>query len=298
MNKRMNIKNSYGWLALLVLPLCMLASCTEEQIDSMEKDVTETETIALFSSSTEAGDAAELEIDRVFTAQESLGPFPNSRMLEPVDPCVSITRDAESRTLTFDFGTEGCRGPDGRIRRGKMIVTFSGRISDRKSDRVIRFERYFVNRVQYLGEIGIRGFRESTEGILTSVRVLRDFTMVSPDGNRMVTNGEMTREWLEGVGNGDPSTNRVRLTGFKTGRSSTGRAFRELIIEPVILDFGCLAAGGMLRVAGVVEMTVGIPAAANASRTTRRIDYGDGSCDKQVTVNIDGRERTLAFGER
>jgi hypothetical protein len=179
-----------------------------------------------------------------------------------------------------------------------MIVTFSGRITDRKADRVIRFERYFVNRVQYLGEVGIRGFRESTEGILTSVRVLRDFTMVYPDGNRMVTNGEMTREWLEGIGDGDPSTNRVRLTGFKTGRSSTGRAFRELIIEPIILDFGCYAEGGMLRVAGVVELTVGIPAAANATRSTRRIDYGDGSCDKEVTVSVDGRERALAFGDR
>lgn len=293
----MNFKNASKWMALALLPLGTLLSCNDDPLEGPEDGVTETETIEIFSSSTDAGDAAELEIDLVFTAQENNGPAANSRTLERFEPCVTINRDIENLVMTLDFGTEGCKGPDGRVRRGKIIVTFNGNINDRMSNRILSFEQYFVNRVQYLGEIGVRGFRNTNEGFLTSIRELRDFTMVYPDGNRVLTNGETTREWIEGIGDGDPSTNVVRLTGFKTGRSSKGRAFREEIIEPVILDFGCHAAGGILRVAGIIEMTVGVATQANTSRIVRRIDYGDGSCDNAVTVTVNGRERAIDFGD-
>lgn len=297
MKNRMKIKNTAKWLAWVVLPLGMLISCNEDQLQGMDDGVTETETIAMFSSSASAGDAAELEIDMVFTAQNQIDPSANSRTLDRFDACAAITRDTGKRVMTLEFGTEGCKGPDGRFRRGKIIVTFTGKINDRMSSRVITFDNYFVNRVQYMGQIDVLGLQNTNEGSLTSTRELRDFTMVHPDGNRVVMNGEMTREWIEGMGDGEPATNVVRLTGFKTERSTMGRAFREEIIEPIILDFGCHASGGMLRVAGVIEMTVSMPSQSNEPRIVRRIDFGDGTCDNDVTVTVNGRNRTVDFGD-
>ena len=39
--------------------------------------------------------------------------------------CALVTRDTVLHTLTIDFGT-GCTGHDGRLRSGKVIVTYSG----------------------------------------------------------------------------------------------------------------------------------------------------------------------------
>jgi hypothetical protein len=62
-----------------------------------------------------------------------------------------------------------------------------------------------------------------------------------------------------------------------------------VITEPIIAQFSCRAEGGFLRVSGVKEMT---KSAGDRSRT-RVINYGDGTCDNEITVTINDRTFTI-----
>jgi hypothetical protein len=62
-----------------------------------------------------------------------------------------------------------------------------------------------------------------------------------------------------------------------------------VITEPIVAQFSCRAEGGFLRVAGVKEMT----ASGNNFSKKRSIDYGDGTCDNEITVTINDRTFTI-----
>ena len=55
-----------------------------------------------------------------------MSPVDNSAV-DLITSCAIVTRDTIStpRTITIDFGT-GCTGQDGRLRSGKVIVTYTG----------------------------------------------------------------------------------------------------------------------------------------------------------------------------
>lgn len=202
--------------------------------------------------------------------------------------CAVVTRDEVAKTITIDFG-DGCVGPYGRERSGKIIITYGGTFDDNLANRVITFEDYFVNNKNITGIIKLRDFNRNTDGNLTATRALEDYTVNYPDGNSFVMNGSTTREWLEGEGDGIPSNNVYKITGVYEGISTRGRSFTHTIVEPIIVDFSCRAEGGFVRVAGVMEMVIN---RVDRSRV-RTIDYGDGTCDNELTVNINGKVYTI-----
>lgn len=202
--------------------------------------------------------------------------------------CVTVIRDEVAKTIILDFG-DGCIGPYGRERSGKIIITYGGTFDDDMANRVITFEDYYVNNKNITGAILLRDINRNAEGNLTATRALEDYTIHYPDGNTFVMNGSTTREWLEGEGDGVLSNNVFRITGAYEGVSTRGRGFTHTITVPIITDFSCRASGGFARVSGVKEMVInGID-----RNRTRTVDYGDGTCDNEITVTINNKVYTI-----
>ena len=68
--------------------------------------------------------------------------------------CATVTNDTENKILTVDFG-EGCVGPYGRTRSGKILIAYSGVVNDGISNRIITFENYVVNNRAVTGSIAV-----------------------------------------------------------------------------------------------------------------------------------------------
>jgi hypothetical protein len=193
--------------------------------------------------------------------------------------CATVTNDTENNILTIDFG-DGCVGPYGRTRKGKIIVAYSSVIGDEIANRIITFEDYFVNNKGVTGTIELRDISINASGNLQSVKKVVDLTISLPNGERVVFNGSRTRELISGYADDILSNNIYKITGTISGQSTTGRSFTLEITEPIIADWTCAALGNFARVSGTVEMT---KLGGYVSRK-RTVDYGDGDCDNVITV--------------
>lgn len=265
----------------IIVALLSLQAC--QQDDELNMDEEEEQEIELVENTTLAEDNADQEIGVADMAEIEIASM-SQRSLN----CYSTNLDTANRVLTIDFG-DGCVGPYGRERSGKIIVTYADEGGIFISDRTITFDNYVVNNIEISGEIFIERAVRNDRNNYQNTYTLRDYTLNFPDGNTFVTNGNRVREWIEVEGEGDPSTNKFQITGSLNGESTRGVNWNHTIVEPIIVDFSCLASGNMLRTSGIKEVKFSL---RNRERT-RTVDYGDGSCDGTYTVTINNRVVTV-----
>lgn len=260
---------------VIVFSLFVLMACREE--DQTLRELTVSEELAAAS---EVLDTENLADEDMAMVEEVLYEVVASQSARQLEACRMITIDSAKREVVIDFG-EGCVGPYGRERAGKILITFGGEFNEGLGRRTVTFDGYQVNNRQITGTIEVSEYSQNEDGNYSSTRTLIDYTIVFPNGVTRVINGSNTREFLAGFGDGIWSNNVVSITGSYTTETSRGWVFNYDILEPVILDYACLFEGGMLRKLGVIEIT-----RQNASRIrTKMIDYGE-SCDNSYTVTI------------
>lgn len=269
-------------ISSLFFLLSLLASCQRDEALDQGTDLEEEQIVEAASISEDASDDA-LEISAVAEAQLTVeGGRLNS------DLCATITHDALNNRLIIDFG-DGCVGPYGRERRGKIIVTYTHALGDSVANRIITFEDYFVNNKGVTGTIELRDIEVNAQGNLQCTKRLTELTISFPNGERVVFNGARIREWLAGAGDGNRYNNIYRITGSVTGKWTTGRTFTHEIVEPIIADWSCAAQGNFARIAGVVEVTK----LGGYNDRKRTVDYGDGECDNMIVITTFRRTYNL-----
>ncbi len=272
---------------ILALGVLFFTACDDENNSSID---TSEEDIEIFSDATSANSYADedLELAELVTESDNTS---GGRSASPHLPeCATVIKDQENHQIVINFG-ESCIGPFGRERSGKIIISYGGEFNDHTANRTFSFDNYKVNNRSISGMIYLRDFNRNEAGLLTATRSLEDYTVTFPNGNSVVLNGSMLREWIVGEGDGDLTTNAFRLTGSYEGISTRGITYTHTITEPVIARFSCRAQGGFLRTAGIVEMV-----RSNENRNQQRvreIRYGDDTCDNAFTVVINGREFTI-----
>lgn len=259
-------------LFAVLLAGLFLTACDREDNFKQGTDEEEEQTLESASVGEDASDDA-LEISsQVDTELAAAGGRVNTL-------CATVTKDVENKIVTIDFG-DGCVGPYGKERSGKIFVAYSTEIGDSLSNRIITFENYFVNNKGVSGTIELRDISINDAGNLQSVKKLIDLTISFPNGEEVVFNGSRTRELISGYADGILSNNIYRITGSVSGSSTTGRSFTQEITEPIIADWSCAAQGNFARVSGKVEMTK----LGGYSARKRTVDYGDGECDNVITI--------------
>jgi hypothetical protein len=264
------LKSTYGAMMLVGL---LAVSCNRDE--DMQQGTDSEEEQAVESSSV-GDDASDDALEMSYQAEHQLS-ISGGRVKNNM--CATVTNDTENKIITIDFG-DGCVGPYGRVRKGKILIAYSSIVGDSLANRIITFENFFVNNKGVTGTIELRDVSINADGNLQSTNRLKDLTITFPSGQKIVYNGTRTREWLAGAGDDDPTNNKYKITGTVTGESTTGRSFTQEIVEPIISDWSCAAQGNFARVAGVVEMTK----LNGYSVRKRTVDYGDGECDNFITI--------------
>jgi len=202
--------------------------------------------------------------------------------------CFMTTWDSDTRILTIDFGN-GCVGPYGKERKGKIIVSYADEKGLFISDRTITFENYFVNNVQITGEIAIGRAVRNDDGNFQNTYTVTDYTLTFSNEETFTINGNRIREWIAGEGDNNPSANKFEINGALSGVSTRGVNWSQTILDPIIVDFSCSTEGNMLRTSGSKEVKYSL---RNRERS-RLVEYGDGSCDNEYIVTINNRVVTI-----
>lgn len=272
-------------LCLIALSLVM-GACERDERFSQGSNEEEEQTLESASVSEDASDDA---LEMVAQAESELTTHAAGGRLAAL--CAYVTKNAEQKTVTIDFG-EGCVGPYGRERKGKIIVSYSGTVGDSLANRIITFDNYFVNDKKVEGAIEVGDININDEGNLQSTKKLLDLKVSFVNGEHVVFNGTRTRELISGYGDGDRFNNIYKITGSVSGVSATGRSFTHEITTPVIADWSCAAQGSFARVSGVVEMT----ALGGYMARKRIVDYGTGDCDHLITITTYRRTYQVTVG--
>ena len=208
---------------------------------------------------------------------------------------ITITLDPESSpnvpkgTIVIDFG-DGCTDLLGNVRKGKIIINFEGRRFLPGSIVVTTFDGYSVN------DIALSGVRTLTNITASNVSApkfqieLVDGLAVWPDGTEATREHCLVREWIRAA---NPLNDAMVVDQCgdadvaASGTNRRGRAYTMSILEPLVYKRGCpIAVEGVKQFVDV------------ASGKVVTVDFGDGECDRIITITVDGNSRNVTVNKR
>lgn len=269
-----------------------LFSC-QDDTNLFNNEVEEAELVEQIS---EGDDDSDDVLELTNAAEEDLSGSGAGRIAESDLGCAVVTRNEESKTVVIDFG-DGCVGPYGRERSGKIIITYSTTLGDSVGNRIISFDNYVVNNKALSGKIELRDisvvFVSGSEEIdyIQNVKKLNNFTVTFPNEQSAIYNGSRTRQWTAGIFDRDLTNNEYVITGEVTAVWSTGRTATHTITSPIISKWSCRAnEGGFARIDGLAEVTI-----QRFVSRVRSVNYaypneqGQGVCDNEILVKIGNR---------
>jgi hypothetical protein len=228
-----------------------LASATTDDIFKMSDDAVTSGTVSL-----KTGDA------------ESIG-----------GPCATVTRDTVSspRKITIDFGTTNCIGNDGKARRGKINISYTGRYRDPGTIITVTTDNYFVNdnEVRLTKTITNKG-RNAAGQLFWNIAVVNAQLILANNGGTISWSKDETRTWVAGENTLMLRDNKYEITGSGSGINKAGTSYTVSITSPILVDFSC-AASRLLK--GTISFTP-------SGKTARVVDFGNGACDDDATITV------------
>lgn len=289
-------------LAVLTVALLGIAvSCTDEsaQLQQEAADIAEDAiTDYYFEDADDMTGLALLADNATDGGRVADGP----RVITITDPrfnctgvVITITMDAASTpnvpkgVIVIDFGS-GCTDVLGNLRKGKIIITFNGRRFLPGSTVTTTFDGYSVN------DIALSGVRTLTNVTASNVEApkfqvqLTDGRAVWPDGTEATREHCFVREWIRSA---NPLNDAMVVTQCgdaavaASGTNRRGRAYTMSITAQLVYKRGC-----PIAVSGIKQFT------DVATSKVITVDYGDGTCDRIITITVDGNTRNVNVSKR
>lgn len=260
-------------------------SCNNE--DDGLNNATESEFEAVTVDTEASMDVAFEEVDNTVEAGINLDEGSGGKVLrDPLIECAVITHDRENKTVVIDYG-DGCEGPGGRIRSGKIIVTYTDARYVPGATRSVTFENFFVDSVQVEG---VRTITNITADSISSPQFRMQLVggkLTWNDGTFATRESDRIRTWSRAD---NPAQDESFVEGSAEGLKRDGESYSSVITERLVFKRRCHAQGYPFPVSGVIETT--------APGTTITIDYGDGECDNLAEVTINGETQVIELDVR
>lgn len=283
------LKPSSFWSCSLLSLVFMagLSSCQEEDSilgstltldDGLELSVDEADIEATFE-----------EIEEIaLGVEEEVGDPERRQAAPPIElwRCAEISRDTAAKTLTVDFG-EGCEGEDGRVRKGKILITYTRRLHIPGAVRSTEFIGYSVDSVEVEGKRTLTNITESAEDYFTLESKLEGGKITWPDGTFATRESNRTRTWLRAR---NPIQDEFQVTGSVEGVNRKGVAYSVSIEEALIYKRLCRRSRIFMPVAGTKMFS-------HSERGELEVNYGEGDCDTLVTLTVGEESREVDIRE-
>lgn len=202
--------------------------------------------------------------------------------------CATITVDTlnAAKTMTVNFGTTNCLCNDGRYRRGSLKLSFTGKYRDSLTVITVTPQNYYVNDNQITGSKTITNKGHNSSNHLV-YEINANIQIIKANGSGTISwQSIRQREWTAGENTPTWNDDVYSITGNASGTSSNGNSFTSSITSPLVrnMAIGCRKH----FVSGVLVHTP-------AGKFARTIDFGNGACDDQATVTINGTVYTITL---
>ncbi len=190
-------------------------------------------------------------------------------------------------TLIIDFGTANVVD-HGELRRGKIIVTYTGKYRDYLSEITTTFDNYHVNNNLVQGERIVKNEGSNSVG---NIWFTIDVNNASINTNNGTVNWESNRKrvWVNGSDTYTINDDKYKITGSASGNGANGNSFTMNITDTLNVDLSCLIYNTCIITSGTAKISPnGYP--------DRIINYGDSICDCNFDVIINGITYPIVVG--
>ncbi len=275
----MKIKN----LVLGVTLSMFILSCSKDDSNSSSSELSEAKVSAQIDMATE--DVAKIVEDQ-YAVQANPGAGKNDFETQDVPPCATVTVQLTATTWTRTVVFDNCELPNGNVLDGTIIASGSLNFDTPSYTISYSFVDFHHNNVLIEGNRTVVRTLQSTATLATVHPVATmsiDLTATFPNGNVYHRVGNRVRELIEGFGT--PmiwADNVFSISGSWTTTFPAGTQ-TSTITTPLRVRANCPNI-----VSGVVEIV--------RNDNTAVLDYGNGECDNQATLTINGNTTTITLG--
>jgi len=282
-HKAMKYRQTTNLLALLMAFL-FLVGCQENE-DSVliqEQDSVEASQETEFTNSLE-------DIDEVVLTGFQRNDFGDRNMIaleEDLCERAIITWLPGEKTMIIDFG-EGCSSPRGVIRKGKIIVKYTGRYWAPGTVITTTFDNYYVNerKIEGIRVVKNLGFDENSKSFTFNM-VVEAGKMIWPDGSfRTFASRHQKKVYLPSASSDGL---RWELTGTTIGKNREGKEFKSEILQSLVFFQRCVASGIRIPSSGILARKL-------EGKALLTINFGDGTCDREITLSRGDRSKTITL---
>jgi hypothetical protein len=225
-----------------------------------------------------------------FSVQQSLSSKTSGPVKSMLPPCATITTALTNDifTKTIDFGTAGCTLPNGNIVKGKIIIRFSKNFMTPSKTISYTLEGFYHNSKLIEGNKTITHELKSTK-LLAALHPVTthsiDMKITFSDGKVYSRIGTRVREMVEGfetIGNWEDNV--FKVWGSHTTAFPNGSIYTSTIKTPLVIKMSCKRP---FPVSGIVDIL--------KNDATATLDYGNGDCDNQATMTINGVSKEIVL---
>jgi hypothetical protein len=197
-----------------------------------------------------------------------------------IEPGANSTIEHPMGVLTVDFGTTGCSDGRGNVRTGKLKFTYDGWRFQPGSTIVTEPINYTINTIKLEGTRTLTNVTGSSDETPKFNAKLDNGKATFVDGAVALRESDITWQWnrnAAGAADDELTINPASASGTTRG----GRSYTVNVLEPLVYRRFC-----GIAVDGVKKYVID-----NSKEIT--INYGDGECDKEVTITVNGVTRDI-----
>ena len=200
----------------------------------------------------------------------------------------TVIHDVDNQTITLDFGDDDCLAPDGRERKGKIIIAYSGgRWYEIGSTRIITFENYTVDGNLVEATRTKTTIANDTSDYHTVQTSLTNGKITFVDGSFITRASNFVNVWVRAT---NPANDQLIHTGSASGTTMASVSYNTNITTPIVFKRSCRSARVFIPVSGIKIQTW--------DNNERFVNYGDGTCDNLVTITFNGNTREVEVNRR
>jgi len=229
------------------------------------------------------------EIINVVSAVQSNGSSYKDQAENELLSCGTTSLDTSTLPYlyTIDFGT-GCTSVNGKIRSGKIIVTFDNKkMMTIGASANISFQNYEVDGFQIAGDFSIQNNAFNDKGNLVfglqfdiQGRLESSFNTVST----IKSVSTIEYEWIEGMNTPSTEDDQFAANGHFIGKDNNGFDYAMHIQKPIVKSRSTTCSP--FFISGKIEYT-------QNNQPDVFIDYGKGDCDNIAVITTNGQSQTI-----
>jgi len=201
--------------------------------------------------------------------------YDNTASINGCNPVV--THDTANDKLIIDFGAE-CEDAAHMIRKGKIIVNYTRQYWDSGSTRTITYDDYYYNGNRLTGYKVVENRGKNPSGYTYFSIIMADTLHLGGNSGTIQWYSERSRIWL----NGFNTTSVFSDDDYHIDGSGSLKRANNSYCDFNILSTFLVSTDCKYVKEGVLEI---IPRDGYA----RTIDYGNGECNDDATIEINGK---------